>query len=154
MAKLKVMNSMIGLVPARAAPTPIPVKPISVMGVSMILFSPYLSYKPLLTYTPQYKEMICRSRVTLYAPLYLATSSPIKKTAGSRANSSSKAWFRASLTVRVTVFSPEASVAAVLKEVFTGVNLFPIEITFVLFMHDMLLEGARKALPNIVPEVG
>ena len=34
MAKLKVMNSMIGFRPAKAAPTPRPAKPCSVIGVS------------------------------------------------------------------------------------------------------------------------
>lgn len=40
MAKLKVMNSMIGLHPAMAAPTPSPVNPASVIGVSITLCSP------------------------------------------------------------------------------------------------------------------
>lgn len=40
MAKLKVMNSIMGLQPARAAPTPKPVKPASVIGVSITLSSP------------------------------------------------------------------------------------------------------------------
>jgi hypothetical protein len=40
-AKLNVMNSQIGLRPANAAPTAKPVNPISVIGVSTILSSPY-----------------------------------------------------------------------------------------------------------------
>ena len=46
MEKLKVINSQIGLKPLRAAPTAKPAKPISVMGVSITLFSPNLSNNP------------------------------------------------------------------------------------------------------------
>jgi hypothetical protein len=56
------MNSIIGLKPYEAAPTPIPVNPISEIGVSIILLSPNFFHK---------------SFEILYAPLYCATSSPI-----------------------------------------------------------------------------
>ena len=46
MAKLKVMNSTIGFSPPKAAPTPRPVKPCSVIGVSMTRFSPNSSSRP------------------------------------------------------------------------------------------------------------
>lgn len=41
MEKLKVMNSTTGLRPCMAAPTPMPVNPASVMGVSRTLWGPY-----------------------------------------------------------------------------------------------------------------
>ena len=47
--KLKVMNSMIGRSPTIAAPTPMPAKPFSLIGVSMIRFGPKRSSKPWLT---------------------------------------------------------------------------------------------------------
>ena len=47
--KLKVMNSTIGFSPAKAAPTPSPAKPISVIGVSMTRFGPNSSSRPWLT---------------------------------------------------------------------------------------------------------
>ena len=47
MEKLYVMNSQIGRRPANAAPTAIPVKPLSVIGVSRTLFSPYFFNRPL-----------------------------------------------------------------------------------------------------------
>lgn len=47
MEKLNVINSQIGLSPANAAPTAIPAKPISVIGVSMTLLSPYFFQSPL-----------------------------------------------------------------------------------------------------------
>lgn len=43
---LKVMNSQMGLKPLSAAPTAKPVKPASVMGVSITLRSPNLSKRP------------------------------------------------------------------------------------------------------------
>jgi hypothetical protein len=46
MEKLKVMNSQMGRRPAMAAPTAIPVKPISVIGVSMTRLSPYFFHNP------------------------------------------------------------------------------------------------------------
>ena len=46
MAKLKVMNSTIGRSPFSAAPTAMPVKPCSVIGVSMMRFAPNSSSKP------------------------------------------------------------------------------------------------------------
>jgi hypothetical protein len=46
MEKLKVMNSMMGLKPYIAAPTPTPVNPVSVMGVSIIRLGPHLSRRP------------------------------------------------------------------------------------------------------------
>lgn len=49
MEKLNVMNSQIGRSPAMAAPTAIPAKPISVIGVSMTRLSPYFFHKPLET---------------------------------------------------------------------------------------------------------
>lgn len=48
--KLNVINSQIGLSPAIAAPTAIPAKPISVIGVSIIRLSPYFFHKPLDTW--------------------------------------------------------------------------------------------------------
>lgn len=47
MEKLNVMNSQIGLRPANAAPTAIPAKPISVIGVSITRLSPYFFHSPL-----------------------------------------------------------------------------------------------------------
>lgn len=46
MEKLKVMNSQIGRKPAIAAPTAIPAKPISVIGVSTTRWSPYFFQRP------------------------------------------------------------------------------------------------------------
>jgi hypothetical protein len=46
MAKLKVMNSTMGLRPAKAAPTARPVKPCSVIGVSITRFGPNSSSMP------------------------------------------------------------------------------------------------------------
>ena len=46
MAKLKVMNSTIGFRPFSAAPTAMPVKPCSVIGVSMMRFGPNSSSRP------------------------------------------------------------------------------------------------------------
>ena len=57
------MNSIIGLFPVIVDPTPIPENPSSEIGVSITLFSPNSSNIPL---------------EALYAPLYSATSSPIK----------------------------------------------------------------------------
>lgn len=45
-AKFHVINSMIGRVPAKAAPTPIPANPASVIGVSQIRLAPCFSYSP------------------------------------------------------------------------------------------------------------
>lgn len=59
--KLKVMNSQIGFRPANAAPTAIPAKPISVMGVSITRLSPYFFHKPLkiwYTYTKHFVNNI------------------------------------------------------------------------------------------------
>ena len=64
-AKLNVMNSTIGFNPPIAAPAPTPANPYSVIGVSMTRLSPNSSSSP------------C---VTLYAPWYCATSSPITNT--------------------------------------------------------------------------
>lgn len=86
MEKLKVMNSTTGLRFLYAAPTAKPVKPISVIGVSMTLSAPYFCHSPL---------------VTLYAPWYCATSSPMTKTSLSLSISSSNAELSASLTVNV-----------------------------------------------------
>lgn len=47
------MNSQIGLSPAIAAPTAIPAKPISVIGVSMTRLSPYFFHRPRETYRKQ-----------------------------------------------------------------------------------------------------
>ena len=49
MAKLKVMNSTIGLRPAIAAPTPTPAKPCSVIGVSITRLAPNSCSKPCVT---------------------------------------------------------------------------------------------------------
>ena len=49
MAKLKVMNSTIGRRPAKAAPTPIPANPASVIGVSITRRAPNSSSRPWLT---------------------------------------------------------------------------------------------------------
>ena len=80
--KLNVMNSMMGLKPFMAAPTPIPANPNSAIGVSIILLSPNSSSIPWLT---------------LYAPLYCATSSPMRKTRSSLRISSLIASRKASL---------------------------------------------------------
>ena len=48
--KLYVMNSTTGRSPAKAAPTPIPANPISVIGVSLTRSSPYFFHKPLVTF--------------------------------------------------------------------------------------------------------
>ena len=44
--KLNVMNSIIGRSPTMAAPIPIPAKPFSLMGVSIILAGPKRSSNP------------------------------------------------------------------------------------------------------------
>ncbi len=46
MAKFQVMNSTMGFKPAMAAPTPMPAKPYSVMGVSMTRRAPNSSSNP------------------------------------------------------------------------------------------------------------
>ena len=46
MAKLNVMNSTIGFRPFSAAPTAMPVKPCSVIGVSITRFGPNSSSRP------------------------------------------------------------------------------------------------------------
>jgi len=81
MAKFQVMNSTTGRKPFMAAPTPMPAKPSSAIGVSITLLGPNSSNKPLLT---------------LYAPSYWATSSPIRKTVSSRRISSINASLSAS----------------------------------------------------------
>src|SRR4029079_969804 len=81
-AKFQVIYSTIGRRPFCAAPTAIAVNPSSEIGVSITLFSPNSSSIPWLT---------------LYAPLYSATSSPIKKTFASRLISSFIASRNASL---------------------------------------------------------
>ena len=90
--KLKVMNSQIGRSPFIAAPTAIPAKPSSAMGVSITLFSPNSANMPWLT---------------LYAPLYSATSSPIKKMLSSLRISSCMASRRASLKAISLMISNE-----------------------------------------------
>src|SRR5216683_1917749 len=87
------MNSTIGRRPAIAAPTPKPANPSSVIGVSMTRFGPNSSSNP---------------RVTLYAPWYSATSSPMRNTSPSRANSSRRAWFSASRMV-ITAISQSSN---------------------------------------------
>ena len=62
-AKLNVINSMIGLLPVMVEPTPTPEKPNSEIGVSITRLSPNSSNIPF---------------EALYAPLYSATSSPIR----------------------------------------------------------------------------
>lgn len=57
MEKLNVMNSQIGRRPAIAAPTAIPAKPISVIGVSMTRLSPYFFHNPLDT-------CVCEKQIT------------------------------------------------------------------------------------------
>src|SRR5260221_414758 len=74
--KLQLIYSMIGRSPAIAAPTPSPEKPASLIGVSITRCGPNRSSIPL---------------DTLYAPLYSATSSPMRKTDGSRSISSTMA---------------------------------------------------------------
>ena len=49
MAKLKVMNSTIGFRPAIAAPTPMPAKPCSVIGVSITRLAPNSCSSPCVT---------------------------------------------------------------------------------------------------------
>ena len=85
-AKFQVMNSITGRSPTIAAPTPTPANPSSVIGVSTTRMGPNSSSRP---------------RLTLYAPWYTPTSSPMRKTSGSRCISSRRAWFRASRYVRV-----------------------------------------------------
>ena len=63
MEKLNVINSTIGRKPFIAAPTAIPAKPSSEIGVSIIRFDENSSSMPL---------------DALYAPLYSATSSPMR----------------------------------------------------------------------------
>lgn len=58
MEKLNVINSQMGRRPAIAAPTAIPAKPISVIGVSMTRLSPYFFHSPLDTY---FKHMEMKS---------------------------------------------------------------------------------------------
>jgi hypothetical protein len=79
--KLNVMNSTMGRKPFMAAPTEIPAKPSSAMGVSNTRFGPNSSNMPW---------------VTLYAPLYSATSSPQMKMEESKRISSDMASRRAS----------------------------------------------------------
>src|SRR5687768_624580 len=76
----QLMNSMIGRRPMQAAPTPRPEKAASEIGVAITRRGPYLSSMP---------------SETLYAPLYWATSSPIRKTFSSRSISPGIAWRRA-----------------------------------------------------------
>ena len=47
--KLNVINSTTGLKPLKAAPTPIPANPISVIGVSITRLSPYFFHNPRVT---------------------------------------------------------------------------------------------------------
>src|SRR3954471_4213561 len=77
----QLMNSMIGRSPAVAAPTPSPEKAASLIGVSNTRRGPNLSSIP---------------SDTLYAPLYSATSSPMRNTFSSRSISSVMAARRAS----------------------------------------------------------
>lgn len=49
MEKLSVMNSITGFNPDKAAPTPIPANPASVIGVSTSRCPPYLSKSPFVT---------------------------------------------------------------------------------------------------------
>ena len=65
-AKLKVMNSMMGTVPAMAAPTPIPAKPASVMGVSHTLVGPYFSRSPFYM-----KKKVVLKRKTVFFHLFV-----------------------------------------------------------------------------------
>src|SRR5580704_930104 len=94
MAKLNVINSTIGLSPASAVPTPRPVKPSSVIGVSMTRRAPNSCSSP------------C---VTLYAPWYSATSSPMTNTSGSRRISSAIASRNASRMVMLTISVPSGT---------------------------------------------
>ena len=74
-------NPLTGRNPTIAAPTPMPANPSSAMGVSTIRLGPNSLSSP---------------RLTLYAPSYSATSSPMRKTRSSRVSSSRSAWLRAS----------------------------------------------------------
>ena len=78
------MNSSTGRSFRYAAPVARPVKPASVIGVSITRFVPNSSSSPF---------------VILYAPWYCATSSPITKTSSSRCISSRSALLSASRTV-------------------------------------------------------
>src|SRR5688572_6647935 len=80
-AKLKVIISTTGRSPTIAAPIPIPVNPDSAIGVSTMRFGPKSFSSPW---------------VTLYAPSYRPTSSPITNTLGSRSISSRSARLSAS----------------------------------------------------------
>jgi hypothetical protein len=90
MAKLKVMNSTMGFRPAKAAPTPMPAKPCSVIGVSTTRFG---------------AEFLQQALGDLVGALIFATSSPIRKTSPSRRISSAMASRSASRTVMVTCIS-------------------------------------------------
>ena len=79
--KLTVISSITGRSPAMAAPMPMPTKPASEIGVSTTRRSPNSRSRP---------------RVTLNAPSYCPTSSPMMKTSGSRSISSRIAWVSAS----------------------------------------------------------
>ena len=82
------MYSTIGRHPFMAEPTAIPAKPNSAIGVSITLFGPNSSSMPF---------------EALYAPLYSATSSPIKYTVSSRRISSLMASQIASLNCIVLI---------------------------------------------------
>src|SRR5687767_5493224 len=105
------MNSITGRSPAIAAPTPSPAKPSSVIGVSTTRISPNSSSMPF---------------DTLYAPLYSPTSSPIRKTLGSRSISSDIAWLSASRYV-ITAMSPLQAVLAI-EEQAAALVLYAIDI--------------------------
>lgn len=97
-----------GCRPARAAPTAIPQKPASVMGVSITRLGPKRSSRPLVTLYLHGRKVSVgfastrTSRVT-HAPLYCATSSPRTKVFWLSSNSSAKASFKASRTVTCLV---------------------------------------------------
>lgn len=60
------MNSQMGLKPANAAPTAMPAKPDSVIGVSTTLLSPYFFHRPLkyVTFFKWYFLILLFGRVT------------------------------------------------------------------------------------------
>ena len=71
--KFIVMNSTIGLVPERAAPTPRPAKPASVIGVSITRFSPCFSKSPLVTCIGYHElDKMKREQMHLISALVLA----------------------------------------------------------------------------------
>lgn len=95
-----------GCNPAKAAPTVRPQNPASVIGLSITLFGPNRSKRPLVTLyllgvssSVGWFRRLEQHDQTTNAPLYCATSSPKMNTLSSLSNSSASASLRASRTV-------------------------------------------------------